>query len=361
MRFSFITVAICVLNNFLSAQTSQGTGQTFSVGENNLSTSGEEISENYIPFIILKKFPAPADGVGDIEFDGQHLWVESFNSYKLFQISTATGTIIRTIPTNVMRPYGLAFDGSSLWLADANNNTLQKIDTANGNVLQSFSGACACPTTYPAGLAWDGSNLWNLNTMSLNCNPDDSIYKINCSGQTLERHKGFGNYTAGLAFDGQFFWVSDNCSMKIYKVNKNNLAVVDSVTAPGGQYPNGLGFDGQTLWVSNNASDSIYQLYIGYGMGPASGIASIKNNESVIVAPNPSENDFIFRMNTDDAGNSGKELDVIVSDPAGKKLFQKKFSSPVFSVNMEQHSAGMYYYTITNKSTVIATGKLLKR
>jgi len=214
--------------------------------------------------IIINRFPSPADFVGDLAFDGEYLWVEGYNTSVVYKISPVDGSIVKTIPTSVIRPYGLTFDNQYLWLADNDNYEIQKIDTATGVVIQSFPAPTASTNGYPTGLAWDGANLWHNDTGGPQFgNGPDLTFQIDNSGQTLQTFTAIGAYPTGLTWDGQYLWTSDNVLQQIHQVDPTNFNILRTIAAPGGDYPNGLAWDGQYLWVSNNDADSIYQLDVG--------------------------------------------------------------------------------------------------
>lgn len=216
--------------------------------------------------IIINVIPSPIQStyLGDIAFDGEYLWVEGYDEFLLYQISPVDGSIIRSIPSTVVRPYGLAFDGNALWLADNDNRLIHQIDTADGAILQTYSTPSSSVTSYPNGLAWDGNNLWHNDPNGpMTTATGDSSFYITTNGSVLQSHQAKGQYPTGLAFDGQYLWSSDNDRRELYKIDASTFTVLDTIDAPGGNFPNGLAFDGQYLWVANNDSDSIYQLRIG--------------------------------------------------------------------------------------------------
>lgn len=216
---------------------------------------------------VVSAIPSPVQStyLGDIAFDGTHLWVQGFDEFKLHQISMLNGSIIRSIPTAVLRPNGLTFDGEFLWLADGNYRTIQKIDPANGNVVDAFSVPVSRTFSYPNGMAFGDHSLWLNDPKSLSQQvPNDSTYNIDTSGALINGFHAIGEFPTGLAYDGQHLWTADNSYRMIHQVDPKDFTILNSFEAPGGYYPNGLAFDGYFLWVANNHSDSIYRIDFGF-------------------------------------------------------------------------------------------------
>lgn len=78
-------------------------------------------------------------------------------------------------------------------------------------------------------------------------------------GQVVQSLPGPAEKPAGLTYDGQFLWVSDLSTDRIYKVDPATGQVQRSVPAPGGA-TTGLAWDGRNLWCSENEHDKIYEI-----------------------------------------------------------------------------------------------------
>jgi len=73
-----------------------------------------------------------------------------------------------------------------------------------------------------------------------------------------------GPCPTGLAFDGQFLWLADDFTDKIYKIDPESGRVVSSFEAPG-HHPEGLAWDGQFLWHIDSGERLVYKLDPGTG------------------------------------------------------------------------------------------------
>ena len=56
----------------------------------------------------------------------------------------------------------------------------------------------------------------------------------------------------GLAFDGDYLWVADFNTHRIYQINTLNDSVIKSIEAPGFA-PTGLSWDGNGLWITDSS------------------------------------------------------------------------------------------------------------
>lgn len=215
------------------------------------------------PAPLIKVFPSPNQSVAldEVAFDGKHLWVAGYNEFFLHQISAVDGHLIKSIPTHVKRPYGLAHDGEALWILDADQLQILRLDTNSGSVLRAFHTPGYSEASYPGGLCWDGTYFWTADRKGPDAYyPGDSIFKIDVNGNVVEAFRAKGNFPSALAHDGTYLWSTDNETKSIYKIDLSTFEVEDTLEAPGGDFPNGLTFDGRFLWVANNDHDSIYQI-----------------------------------------------------------------------------------------------------
>lgn len=300
---------------------------------------------------VLNVIPSPTQGsILDLAFDGEYLWVEGFNEFQLHQISTIDGAIVKSIPTNVVRPHGLTFDGTYLWLTDADNLMVQQIDPADGTVLQSFPTPADPSASYPAGLAWDGTNLWHNDTKGTQISsPDDSTFLINNSGLILEAYDAIGGYPSGLAFDGQHLYSSDNENLQIYKLDVSTFTVLETYDAPGGLFPNGLAFDGQYLWVSNNDSDSIYQIDIGF---VPSSVNNFEKQEALTIYPNPTDDQLTI------ISDGWTPDEIYIVDLSGELI--KTFRQNTNTIAIGDLPSGIYLIQIVSEGKII-TEKFIKQ
>lgn len=305
--------------------------------------------------VILKQIHSPTSSPMDLEFDGQHLWLEGYSAMVLYQIDTSSGMTIKTLPTNIIRPYGLAFDGSHLFVVDTDNYLIQEIDTVSGTVLNSFpTPADITLGSYPGGLAFDGTFLWNNDTrVTSGSSPLDSIFKITASGSPSGGFGSPNSYPSGLAFDGTYLWSTDNILDLIDMIDTATHSIIASIYAPGGLYPNGLAWDGQYLWCTNNYSDSIYKLDV----SSITGINTINSSPEKLIwfSPNPFTEKTIATVST---VCLQKKCELVIYGLPGNKVMQIPIINQDTELNRHHLSPGIYFYTLTGGDEIYAQGKL---
>jgi hypothetical protein len=186
-------------------------------------------------------------------FDGNHLWLSDVDDpATIYKIDETNGMIIDSFDVSgtIDNPQGLAWDGSSIycigsgtlykldtlcsiqssvscmsaggadityasgyiWCGDPLRDRLQKIDPSNGIVENTYNS----PTTWPAGFAFDGANLWLSDGYNSYYWP--AIFKIDLSGNLIDRYNSPCFYPWGLAFGDSYLYCIDFENKRIFKV-----------------------------------------------------------------------------------------------------------------------------------------------
>lgn len=170
-----------------------------------------------------ESFSAPASIMG-LAYDGQHLFAAGFDTYRIYALEPASGTVLWDIPAPGNRPEALTFDGLYLWCQAEflSQNSIVKIDSSTGAVLESF----AVPGDDGNGLAWLASGLY------LNDTFDDRIYELDpATGLVLnsiifpEASSGVGG---GITFVGDDLYWSDYSTGVIYILDPSDGKVLGS-------------------------------------------------------------------------------------------------------------------------------------
>lgn len=121
-----------------------------------------------------------------------------------YSIANKTKTATFTLPSGIGEANGVAAPmGDYLWIGDSGNNQVHKVRKSDGAVVAS----------YPTGIT-----------------------------------------TSGVAWDGQFVWVSDVYSSVIKAIDPGSGSVVDQFNGPGSSHP-GLTWDGEALWTVDDTND----------------------------------------------------------------------------------------------------------
>lgn len=228
------------------------------------SISGASLIQNnaWTPTFI----PRPASLLRGLAYDGTNLYVADAGTQLIYQMSTADGTV-----TGAQDPWdgfsadqditGITFINNELWAFDDepaikklyNLNSYHRIISAyeyfsKGN--QSFR----TPSTDPKGLAYDGTYFWLVDNFT------NKLYKLNAStGATISTCNTPGPEPNGLAYNSGSLFVGDSYNDTIYNVDPATCGTIASFTSPGNT-PKGLVHDGTFLWNADSNTDTIYKL-----------------------------------------------------------------------------------------------------
>jgi len=118
------------------------------------------------------------------------------------------------------------------------------MDPSDYDIIRSFPS----PGPSPQGLAWDGEYLW------VSDDSTDIIYSINhLNGSINSSFSSPGSESRGLTYDGTYLWNIDNNARKIFKLSPDDGSVIDFLELPE-EYPfTGLTWDGTYLWSAYSA------------------------------------------------------------------------------------------------------------
>lgn len=140
---------------------------------------------------ILSSLKINLNGIWDVAWTGNALWVGDLLTKKLWKINITTGERIRSISGDWILPYGLSWGNNSLWLSDPEIGTIMRINTSTGTIIESNNKYGAA-----LGLAYYRGELW------INTETGAFIRQVNAS--TFELIKKFyspGPSPSGIAIE----------------------------------------------------------------------------------------------------------------------------------------------------------------
>lgn len=124
--------------------------------------------------------------------------------------------------------------------------------------LESIASLDARGTT-PVGIAWDGEYFW------MSAFGDSEIYQVHpATGEAVHSIGSPGPGSTGLAFDGTYLWNADSVDQKLYKLDPVTGESVGSLNALSSN-PRGLDYDGSHLWYADPDAHTVFKI------DPASG------------------------------------------------------------------------------------------
>ncbi len=147
-----------------------------------------------------------------------------------------------------------------------------------GKVVSSFP----LPGKFCTGLTFDGNYLWVTDYKT------DKIYKIDpASGAVLHQIPSPGFWPMGLAWDGKYLWNVDRKQKKIFKIDSRDGTVLTTIDAPS-EFPEGLTWHSNTLWVGDDRENSIIKIDLSDGTavkkfdGPAKSVNGLTSDGQYI-------------------------------------------------------------------------------
>ncbi|MBN2467013.1 MAG: PKD domain-containing protein [Deltaproteobacteria bacterium] len=225
-------------------------------------------------------FQGPDDDTKGLAWDGSAMWVcqgnHSFSViYKMDVVTEGIDEKDRYLDyffSPGPNPQGLAWDGTYLWNLDQTDHKIYKIDPTTKHVISSIPTPTSDPTDFYTGLAWDGEYFW-VAGYHMALNPETYVYEYSnywiykvdsATGAVLRTIKNQldaeDGFPLGLAYDGDYLWISTYASDQIWRMNMETETISDTgKPAPdNGSY--GMTWDGLYLWVGSWYGRYVIQL-----------------------------------------------------------------------------------------------------
>ena len=300
-------------------------------------------TKNIIEIQVLRSFVSPTTMPSGIASDGQNLWVCGYNEYQIFKVSSIDGCILQTFPVNIQRPYGIAYINDTIFLLDNNSKKIFEYNALDGTCLDTL-----CPQNlyfgiiFPTGLLYlDNQFIFNDNKGPQPGATGDSIFFFNNSYVFIKGLSSFGNFSSGIAYDGEYLWINDNPSQTSNRINPINWQIAETIRTPGGMYPNGITFDGENMWIINNESDSIYM----FVPDSITNLHLNNTNDQIAIYPNPVHGQFYILLNNVQV----KSVTILSLD--GRIITHEEISTNrknlVFDTNKLNMSKGVYIVSLS--------------
>ncbi|MGA9365524.1 MAG: DUF6519 domain-containing protein [Bacteroidota bacterium] len=197
-----------------------------------------------------------------IVFDGDFLWVCSYEGQSISAIDVETCQVVRveSLQESKCSPDSVVFDGTHIWVAASSDKfKLLRIEKPWGDVedlkLDNFQYDEGC-------MAFDGNDVWVLSTKGLR--------KIDINDPPRMQPVNAPSALTAMTFDGSSMWVfAKNVSIPPSSSPQPNLICrIDVVTnqvlgsAPLEEVINSAICDGTHLWMSSSSSNSVLRKLI---------------------------------------------------------------------------------------------------
>jgi hypothetical protein len=162
-------------------------------------------------------------------------------------------------------PHGLVFVDGFLWISSAYNHALIKYDLSTGTVVESFQ----IPCFEAAGLAFDGENFWVADYAKR------TLYDISPQGEVLNTYRTPYSTPYGVTWDGENLWILDVFGLKeypdiyanlypnsiLYKYDPERDAILDLIDSPA-PFAGDIAYKDGEIAVTGCTSRKIYHVVI---------------------------------------------------------------------------------------------------
>lgn len=201
-------------------------------GDNDGTTSAKKVSTNVWHHEVINY---GVSGVTAVLYDGEVIWYTT-GGY-LYKINKQSGETLQLL-ISVGTITNMMYDGRFIWLAGGG---IYKIDIA----LKSIVGIYNIPV--PKVICSDGTKIWVASNNGF-------LYSI--QNNIISNAGAIGSNAVAMIFDGTYLNILYGGSSIIRYLNGSPVSSFP--TSPGGSF--GMVYDGTNFWVSNNGSNSISRI-----------------------------------------------------------------------------------------------------
>jgi YVTN family beta-propeller protein len=184
---------------------------------------------------VIQTIALPGSNLGALAYGAGTVWVADSVARRVFAIDAVSGSLRRTLSTDV-RPSALAVAGGSLWIAGYDTGTIEKVDPASGR-----SVARVRVGGGPVALAVSAGSLWVANNL------DATVSRVNPGRLKVSATIPVGSSpTAVLATVGSV-WVADGRPGGVSRIDPRRNRIITTVAVGG--TPTSLTASAGKLWV----------------------------------------------------------------------------------------------------------------
>jgi hypothetical protein len=207
-------------------------------------------------FEVVRRFEAPGKGLGDIAYGKGHLWVaDEDGAGAIYKLEPESGSVLSSVTPSYGAPTALCTDGSYLYAAHGASGDVYRhgmeprlpelahftTGLADIRGIYFYAGNFylfdqATRGVYEFGADWSAGRSWRAGgrdeTIRGMTRADGRVWSADWRNGWLNRHAeaGFdvdrkfctpGWHPAGLAWDGNYLFLGDTGSRRIYKLELN--------------------------------------------------------------------------------------------------------------------------------------------
>lgn len=216
---------------------------------------------------VISSFPSPGPSPQRMTWDGENLWVADDGTNRIYKIDPATGNTLLSFEAPSPGINGLTWDGEYLVVLSDKSKKISRLGKTSeemGTVIVS-NDIPRVPYIPLHRLVYKGL-LWADNCLYINIEAgwSSQILKTDLENNLISRFAfTFGN-SKDLTFDGTYIW--NCCDDRGY--SQGWVAQYDRYgkrlncfNTPG-YCPTGVAYDGEYFWVTDNRDKKIYKIKI---------------------------------------------------------------------------------------------------
>ena len=191
---------------------------------------------------VIQTIALPGSNLGALAYGAGELWVADSVARRVFEIDPASGSLRRTLSTEV-RPSALIVAGGSLWVAGYDTATIEKVDPVSGRAV-----ARVRVGDGPVAIAFSDDSLWVANNL------DATVSRLDPARLRVRATIPVGSSPTALVAVGASVWVADGRPGTVARIDPKRDRITTTVRVGG--TPTSLTASAGKLWVGVAATES---------------------------------------------------------------------------------------------------------
>lgn len=213
-----------------------------------------------IPAKVLEKISIPKWYHEGLYFDGTNIWVNNGQKGKTWVIDTSDGSIIRQIePVGTFTESVTSRDKGVYFVTDWDTKKIYSARITDNRMIAETETSVA--PAHPTGIAWTGANLFVITWTRTLTGTKFHLLKMDEKFNILSKSR-IKNIAepAHMAWDGKNLWIACWFSKQIYKLDAEAAKFLGYFRSPATR-TTGIAWDGNYFWVTGTYSD-LYKVEI---------------------------------------------------------------------------------------------------
>lgn len=288
-------------------------------------------------FVIEDSLHISGGYINGAAWDGSYLWVTNNDAApgtKIHKINPTTGNMYVILTYNYTYASGgftgMTYANGFLWPVYWPDDAIWTIDPGDG----SHDGTYSAPSTpYPYGMAWDGRWFWYTDQ------DEYRLYRIDPANMLSNGSWALPFSPHDCEFDGMYLYIM-SVGNTLYGIDTGTRAIVYSQAFPR-SYCAGLAFGGGFMWVGTNAgTGKVYKVR----WAPVGTDELADNDKTVYLYPNPAAGRATLRLLSPQR--------VSVYDAAGREVLRAEGAEELTISSGEIGGPGVYFVVVGEENGI---------